>query len=157
MLTITLRYISMFGAHIINKRALNSTLFDSHGLFLAKISIAEVFCTTLNFTAHPATSSFAVPYKTYSFKPPHENLKFTFIATGANACDSFTPERMLLLQHAANNSMPNRWGSPGGACVKQDPSIFYSAVRELWEEAGLIANSVGPQVGDRYLYAARTG
>ena len=47
--------------------------------------------------------------------------------------------RLLLLQRAAHDSMPNRWEIPGGAVDDDDPSILYGAARELWEESGLAA------------------
>lgn len=47
--------------------------------------------------------------------------------------------RVLLVQRASHDSMPNRWEIPGGAVDREDPSILYGAARELWEESGLIA------------------
>lgn len=38
--------------------------------------------------------------------------------------------------------MPLLWETPGGACDDTDLSIVDSAVRELWEEAGLNATAV---------------
>ncbi|TEA19979.1 hypothetical protein C8034_v004264 [Colletotrichum sidae] len=52
----------------------------------------------------------------------------------------FSPEnRVLLLQRASHDSMPNRWETPGGAADAEDASLFVSCARELWEEAGLEA------------------
>jgi 8-oxo-dGTP pyrophosphatase MutT (NUDIX family) len=112
---------------------------------------------TFNFTSHPSVSSFAVPYETYLSNHAGENLKFKFIAVGALVFDGSTPDRILLLQRAANDSMPSLWETPGGACDKEDPSILHGAVRELWEEAGLTAASIRSQVGDGYLFETKTG
>ena len=47
--------------------------------------------------------------------------------------------RVLLVQRAAHDSMPNKWEVPGGAADDDDGTILRGAARELWEEAGLIA------------------
>jgi 8-oxo-dGTP pyrophosphatase MutT (NUDIX family) len=122
-----------------------------------KMSDAETPHPTFNFTAHPSTSSFAVPYETYLSTHPGEKFKCKYIATGALVFDASTPRRILLIQRAAHDSMPSRWEIPGGGCDKEDPSILHSAARELWEEAGLTATNIGPQVGDGYFFLSRSG
>jgi 8-oxo-dGTP pyrophosphatase MutT (NUDIX family) len=122
-----------------------------------KMSDAETPRLTFNFTAHPSTSSFAVPYETYLSTHPGEKFKYKFIATGALVFDGSTPERILLIRRAANDSMPSRWEIPGGGCDKEDPSILHGVARELWEEAGLTAASIGPQVGDGHFFLSRSG
>jgi 8-oxo-dGTP pyrophosphatase MutT (NUDIX family) len=112
---------------------------------------------TFNFTAHPSTSSFAVPYETYLSAHPGEKFKYKFIGTGALVFDASTPERILLIQRAAHDSMPSLWETPGGGCDKEDPSILHGVARELWEEAGLTAASIGPQVGDGHFIISRSG
>ncbi|KAH7244054.1 NUDIX hydrolase domain-like protein [Fusarium redolens] len=57
------------------------------------------------------------------------------LATGALVFD--TSNRILLLQRAPDDSMPNRWEIPGGACDDEDETVLYGCARELWEEAGL--------------------
>ncbi|KAL0931416.1 nudix domain protein [Colletotrichum truncatum] len=59
------------------------------------------------------------------------------IVTGALVFDS--QNRVLLLQRAAHDSMPNLWETPGGATDDEDASLFVACARELWEEAGLEA------------------
>lgn len=108
-----------------------------------------------NFMVHPSAALFNVPYETYASSHPHTKFSYTLIATGSIVFDS--SDRVLLIQRAASDSMPNRWETPGGGCDKEDPSILHSAVRELWEEAGLVATSVGPRVGDDHLFLTRSG
>ncbi|GAM89987.1 hypothetical protein ANO11243_080270 [Dothideomycetidae sp. 11243] len=55
--------------------------------------------------------------------------------------------RILLLQRAAHSFQPLLWELPGGRCEPRDASIMASAVRELWEESGLIATEVLDVVG----------
>lgn len=122
-----------------------------------KMSDAETPRPTFNFIAHPSTSSFAVPCETYLSTHPGEKFEYHFIATGALVFDASTPERILLIQRAAHDSMPGQWEIPGGACDKEDPSILDGAARELWEETGLTASSIGPQVGDGHFFLTRSG
>lgn len=52
----------------------------------------------------------------------------------------FNPDgKILLLQRAATDSMPNKWELPGGAVDDDDPTILRGAARELAEESGLVA------------------
>ncbi|RDI89202.1 ATP-dependent (S)-NAD(P)H-hydrate dehydratase [Venturia inaequalis] len=111
---------------------------------------------TFNFTIHPSTSAFDVPLQTY-ISNQTEKPDYTFIATGAMTFDASTPPRILLVQRAAHDSMPHQWEVPGGGCDKEDPSILYGAVRELWEEAGLLAASIGPRVGEDHIFSSRRG
>ncbi|KAL6859555.1 NUDIX hydrolase domain-like protein [Trichoderma novae-zelandiae] len=47
--------------------------------------------------------------------------------------------RVLLVQRAAHDSMPNLWETPGGAVDAGDASILAGCAREVWEEVGLVA------------------
>lgn len=113
------------------------------------------FLPTLNFTSHPTVSAFNVPYKEYIKSHPGEKFQYKFIANGAVVFDDTT--RVLLIQRAGNDSMPNLWETPGGACDPEDPSILYGTARELWEEAGLKAVSIGPLVKDGYFFLSSSG
>ncbi len=110
-----------------------------------------------NFTAHPSTAAFAVPCETYLSTYPGERFKYGFIATGALVFDASTPARILLLQRAAHDSLPSRWEVPGGGCDDEDLSVLHGVARELWEEAGLTAARIGPQVGDGHFFLSRSG
>lgn len=102
---------------------------------------------------HPATAHLLIPAQTY-LSQDQSSPVCAFLATGAIV---FFASRVLLLQRAANDSMPNLWETPGGACDSDDPSIIHAVARELWEESGLIAKSVGPMVGIGYSFRTRSG
>jgi 8-oxo-dGTP pyrophosphatase MutT (NUDIX family) len=53
--------------------------------------------------------------------------------------------------------MPNRWEVPGGGVDDEDPTVLHGVVRELWEEAGLIAVHVGSQIGDGHIFFTKSG
>ncbi|UKZ54327.1 hypothetical protein TrVGV298_008135 [Trichoderma virens] len=58
----------------------------------------------------------------------------------ATGCIVFNPEgKVLLIQRASHDSLPNRWEIPGGAVENDDSTILYGAAREMWEESGLVA------------------
>jgi 8-oxo-dGTP pyrophosphatase MutT (NUDIX family) len=73
----------------------------------------------------------------------HKDLQF--LAAG---CLVFHGDHLLLVQRAANErTFRNRWEIPGGQCDNEDPTILYSAARELLEEAGLHVTKFNYQVG----------
>jgi len=118
---------------------------------------------TFRFTSHPTTSSFAVNLHTYVSNDPGRKtksgatVKFKYVAVGALVFDSSEPERILLVQRAPDDSAPNRWEVPGGATDPEDPTILHSVARELWEEAGLTAENIGPEVGEGQVFLTRSG
>ncbi|KAK3689469.1 NUDIX hydrolase domain-like protein [Podospora appendiculata] len=72
------------------------------------------------------------------------NLKLNGLATGVVV---FNPAgKVLLVQRASHDSMPDRWEIPGGAVDDDDTTIVHGAARELREEAGLVARRFGPPV-----------
>lgn len=82
----------------------------------------------------------------------------------ATACLVFNQEgRILLVQRASHDSMPDRWEVPGGAADEDDPTILHAAARELWEEAGLLAKRFthlvpgGPNGEAGAVFTNRTG
>ncbi|KAM4061237.1 NUDIX domain-containing protein [Hirsutella rhossiliensis] len=82
-----------------------------------------------------------VPAKTWlasnEAKLRQRRLKLDGLATGAVV---FNPEgKVLVIQRASHDTMPDRWEIPGGAVDQDDPTILHGAARELWEEAGLVA------------------
>ena len=72
--------------------------------------------------------------------------KLGALASGALVFDP--QNRLLLLQRAPHDSMPNRWEVPGGAIDAEDPTILHGVARELWEEAGLRAKEFKALVGE---------
>ncbi|KAI1030325.1 hypothetical protein LB505_004336 [Fusarium chuoi] len=83
------------------------------------------------------------------------------LATGALVFD--TSNRILLLQRAPDDSMPNKWEIPGGACDDEDETVLYGCARELWEEAGLKLRHIrraipdGPNGKPGAIFTNRTG
>lgn len=110
-----------------------------------------------NVALHPTLEEYLVPYKRYLEKltKSHEGVPFKWLAVGVIVFDH--DGRVLLIQRAATDSMPNKWEIPGGGCDEDDPSIIHSALRELEEEAGLKAISVGEQIGKDYVFLTSTG
>lgn len=89
------------------------------------------------------------------------NKPWDALATG---CIVFnTSGKILIIQRASHDSMPNRWEIPGGAVDEGDATLFCGAARELWEEAGLTARrfthivTEGPDREPGQVYTNRTG
>lgn len=110
-----------------------------------------------NFTSHPSTSSFTTSSQTYISN--YADAKYKYIATGALVFDNSdcTCPRVLLIQRSQSDSMPGLWEIPGGGCDDEDESILHAVARELWEEAGLNATSIGPLVGKPNFFVSRSG
>jgi 8-oxo-dGTP pyrophosphatase MutT (NUDIX family) len=75
----------------------------------------------------------------------NEHRDLQFLAAG---CLVFHGDQLLLVQRSVQErSFRNRWEIPGGKCDDEDPTILYSAARELLEETGLHAARFNYQVG----------
>lgn len=113
------------------------------------------------FKSHPSVSSFNVPFRAFvstRAQTSSREGRLQHVATGALVFDtSMDTDRVLLIQRAAHDSMPNRWEVPGGSCDAEDATILHAVARELWEEAGLVASSIGPQVGEGHVFFTRSG
>ncbi|MCJ1381409.1 hypothetical protein MMC17_004519 [Xylographa soralifera] len=108
---------------------------------------------SFNLQPCPSTSHLSIPAQTY-LSQNQSGHACKFLATGAIV---FSASRILLLQRAPGDSMPNRWETPGGAYDNDDQTILHAVARELWEETMLVARSVGPMVGDGYAFKTRSG
>jgi 8-oxo-dGTP pyrophosphatase MutT (NUDIX family) len=108
---------------------------------------------SFNLQPCPSTSHLSIPAQTYLSQEQSEHA-CKFLATGAIV---FSTSRILLLQRAPGDSMPNRWETPGGACDDNDQTILHAVARELWEETMLVARAVGPMVGEGYTFETRSG
>jgi 8-oxo-dGTP pyrophosphatase MutT (NUDIX family) len=98
--------------------------------------MAPQLTSPLSFTYSPSLSPFAIPVKEYLKQHP----EYDGIAAGALVFDN--QDRLLILQRAAQDSMPNLWEIPGGACDFTDESILHGMAREVFEEAGLKVNAL---------------
>jgi 8-oxo-dGTP pyrophosphatase MutT (NUDIX family) len=112
-----------------------------------------------SFTHDPSVTDFAVSKQDYL--TAHPEAKFSYIATSALVLDTTSTQhsqpRVLLLQRAASDSLPNKWEPPGGACDDDDESILHAVARELWEEAGLEASWIEGLIGESYFFTLRNG
>lgn len=110
-----------------------------------------------SFTYHPQVSPLTVSPQTYLATYP--DARYSYIATGCFVFDKSDPNepRILLLQRSETDSMPGRWEIPGGACDDDDESILHGAARELFEETGLKAIRIGPQIGEGEFFTSRSG
>ena len=88
------------------------------------------------FTYDNSLSSWNMPAKDWLIKN-QKDKEWDGLATASIV---FNPHgKVLLIQRAAHDSMPNKWEVPGGACDDDDPTVLHGAARELWEESGLVA------------------
>lgn len=55
--------------------------------------------------------------------------------------------RVLLVQRAAEEALPNTWEIPGGSAELYEPNLVASAARELYEETGLRARAITALLG----------
>ncbi|KAH8656009.1 NUDIX hydrolase domain-like protein [Tricladium varicosporioides] len=97
------------------------------------------------FTISSPASSFNILVKDYLAS----HNEYQIIVCGALVFDS--RDRLLIVQRAASDFMPNLWEVPGGACDEGE-TILNGAARELWEESGLIASTMLHPVGGAYIF-----
>ncbi|KAK3317704.1 NUDIX hydrolase domain-like protein [Cercophora scortea] len=103
---------------------------------------------TPDFEVAASLAEFNMPAKEWlaqnATKLQEKKLKLNGLATGVVV---FNPAgKVLLVQRASHDSMPNKWEIPGGAVDDDDATIVHGAARELREEAGLVATRFGPLV-----------
>ncbi|POS76276.1 hypothetical protein DHEL01_v205330 [Diaporthe helianthi] len=95
-----------------------------------------------DFTLEPSLSAYNVLIHDYlySLNETSATPKLQGLATGAVIFSTHhpadQPDRVLLVQRAPHDSMPNRWEVPGGA-VDENETVFGGLAREVWEESGL--------------------
>lgn len=108
------------------------------------------------FSFDDTLKEFTVPVKSYLDKHP----EYDALATGSlvfHTPSRTDSPRLLIQKRSAHDSMPGRWEIPGGGCDLDDESILHGAVRELWEESGLVAASVKASVGGEQVFFSRRG
>jgi 8-oxo-dGTP pyrophosphatase MutT (NUDIX family) len=111
--------------------------------------------TPLLFTYSPSLTPFAITVEEYLTQHP----EYDGLAGGAMVFDS--EDRLLIVQRAAHDSMPNLWEIPGGACDSTDENILHGIAREVFEETGLrvkeLRHLVGPGDGHVVFKTGRKG
>jgi len=109
----------------------------------------------LFFTHSPTLTPFAITVEEYLTQHP----EYDGLAGGAMVFDR--EDRLLTVQRAAHDSMPNLWEIPGGACDSTDESILHGIAREVFEETGLrvkeLRHLVGPGDGHVVFKTGRKG
>ncbi|PHH74086.1 hypothetical protein CDD82_5106 [Ophiocordyceps australis] len=89
----------------------------------------------MEFTFDDSLAQYNVPVKTWlsssPTRPPLDAM--------ATSTLIFNNDKVLLVQRASTDSMPDQWEAPGGAVDAQDQSILHGAAREMREETGLVA------------------
>lgn len=113
------------------------------------------------FNLHESVDAYKHPYKTYLQKQPFfevtdprpKKVAISWVVVGALTFHPTSdPPRILLIQRSASDTMPHRWEIPGGGCDESDESILHGVARELKEEAGLVPHTIGPLVGQGYVF-----
>jgi len=97
-----------------------------------------------SFTFSPSLSPFAITVEEHLAAHP----EYEGIAAGALVFDS--QNRLLIIQRASHDSMPNRWEVPGGACDLTDETILHGIAREVFEESGLRVTNLKHQLEPPY-------
>lgn len=108
--------------------------------------------TPANYTVDPSLLGYEVLIHEYLAKLNETSVpKLQGVAAGAVIFSAHhpagQPDRVLLVQRASHDSMPDRWEIPGGA-VDEGETVLGGVVREVREESGLavrrLAASLGP-------------
>lgn len=105
-----------------------------------------------DFTLDPSLSGYDILIHDYLSKlNENPTVKLEGLATGAVIFSTHhpadEPDRVLLVQRAPHDSMPNKWEIPGGA-VDDNETVVGGLAREVWEESGLEVRRFVACVGD---------
>lgn len=113
-----------------------------------------------NFIFPPALSPFNAPKEDYLIKLNEDApTNLGDLAAGAIVFSSHhadRQDRVLLVQRASHDSMPNRWEIPGGA-VDDGETILAGLAREVWEESGLKVKRLEAVVWEGDVFRTRSG
>lgn len=103
------------------------------------------------FTIHDDLAPYAVPPS--DWHRTHGN-KYGGLVAAALVFDA--QGRVLLVRRAAHDFLPGHWEPPGGSVDDDhDESILHACVRELKEEASLVARRVECEVGEGIEFSIR--
>ncbi|KUI65029.1 MutT-like protein [Cytospora mali] len=113
-----------------------------------------------SFTFPPLLFPFNVSKEDYLSKLNEDAAtKLDHLATGAIVFSSHhtdQQDRILLVQRASHDSMPNRWEIPGGA-VDDGETILNGLAREVWEESGLKVKNMEAAVWEGQMFRTTRG
>lgn len=98
-----------------------------------------------NLTFPPSLSPFVASKEDYLSKLNEDApTRLDGLAAGAVVFSNHhtdRQDRILLVQRASHDSMPNRWEIPGGA-IDDGETVLGGLAREVWEESGLKVRNV---------------
>lgn len=101
----------------------------------------------VDFHIDPSVAHFNVPFEVYLHQLQNSRPELGGLATGAIIFSNHMmhnhhqQQRVLLVQRAPHDSMPNKWEIAGGA-VDRGETILGGLTREVREEVGLRVTSV---------------
>lgn len=113
-------------------------------LLLILFSTIEISANMMNpFDLHidPSVAHFNVPFETYLGQLQTSRPELGGLATGAIIFSNDKQLRVLLVQRAPHDSMPNKWEIAGGA-VDGGETVLTGVAREVCEEVGLRVTKV---------------
>lgn len=103
------------------------------------------------FTIHDDLAPYAVPLSDWHRT---HGSKYGGLVAAALVFDA--RGRVLLVRRAAHDFLPGHWEPPGGSVDgDRDESILHACVRELKEEASLVARRVECEVGEGIEFGIR--
>ena len=92
----------------------------------------------LSYTTHPSLSpDYNIPVSTWVAHHDSHLCVGVGVLHHATTDPNVTVPRILLIQRAPSEAFGHRWEIPGGSAELQEPTLFASAGRELYEETGL--------------------
>lgn len=113
-----------------------------------------------NFTFPPSLAPFNVSKEDYLVKLNEDApTKLENLAAGAIVFSSHhadQQDRILLVQRASHDSMPDRWEIPGGA-IDDGETVLAGLAREVWEESGLEVSGLGAAAWGGEVFRTRGG
>ncbi|KAH7358217.1 NUDIX hydrolase domain-like protein [Plectosphaerella cucumerina] len=97
----------------------------------------------LSYTTHPSVSPDlqAIPVSEWLVREDYRPC------VGVAVLHHGPELRVLLVQRAPEEALPNVWEIPGGSAEPSEPNLVTSATRELYEETGLRATAVVAMLG----------
>lgn len=107
------------------------------------------------YTIAPVVSELDIPIPEILAKYSTPEHPAQYLAVGTIVFNQ--QGQVLLIQRSASDTMGSLWEIPGGGCDATDPSVLFSAARELEEETGLQATRMLGAIGKGYNFTSGSG